>query len=256
LGDVQADLDQLEGAVQAYRTAIRLGAPGGAVHARLGFLLYAMEHEAEALALLSEARRRGEDLPLLGWTIDTLTRRLPVPDEPEEPDGLGKLGAADGSPELLPRAASVQAALLLPPGPRAFLDDGAPCSLRLGTSPHGRAYLLTAEVEGVEGTFLLDTGASRTLLTEAFAAQARIAPDYSATIRAITANGIVLQPTARVDEVVVAQRSVFDLRVAVCESCGDLPADGLLGLDVQRALGFQVDVSSGEVRFLDCGTLP
>jgi tetratricopeptide (TPR) repeat protein len=253
LGDVQADLDQLEGAAQAYRTAIRLGAPGGAVHARLGFLLYAMEHEDEALALLSEARQRGEELPLLGWTIATLTRRLA---DLDEPDGRANREADDGAPKLLPPAASVQGAMLLPPGPRAVSDDGAPCSLRLETSPHGRAYLLIAEVEGVEGTFLLDTGASRTLLTEAFAARARIAPDHSAPIRAITANGIVLQPTAQIDELVVAQRAVFDLRVAVCENCGDLPADGLLGLDVQRALGFQVDVASGEVRFLDCGAAP
>lgn len=265
LGDEQVARDQLESAAQAYRTAIGLGAPGGRVHARLGFLLYAMEREDEALALLSQAQQRGEALPLLEWTIATLTRRLAAPDgihgsdapeDPIPPAEARGLEAAEGAPASLPAATSAQGSLLEPAAPREFSAEGAPCILRLDTSPHGRAYLLTAEVEGVEGTFLLDTGASRTLLTEAFAARAGIAPDYAARIRAITANGVVLQPTALLDEVVVAHRSVFDLRVAVCENCGELPADGLLGLDVQRALGFQVDVASEQVRFLDCADVP
>ena len=74
LGEEQADRKQLEAAKQSFRTAIRLGGADGRAHARLGFILYAQELDAAALALLMEARVRGAEVPLLTGTIEALQR--------------------------------------------------------------------------------------------------------------------------------------------------------------------------------------
>ena len=138
----------------------------------------------------------------------------------------------------------------------AYLPDnefaGWPCELPLERQLGAGAYLVTVELGGADARLILDTGATRTLLTEAFAYQAAIEPDHGAMIRAVTANGSVLQPTAVVEELVVAGRVVTDLRVVICETCQGLPADGLLGLDVQQTLEMQLDLVGEQLRFGDC----
>ena len=133
----------------------------------------------------------------------------------------------------------------------SFSDNSSQECKTLNISGDG-AFLLPAEFGSVDARLILDTGATRTLLTETFAYRADIQPDYGAMIRAVTANGAVLQPTAVVEELVVAGRVVNDLRVVICETCPDLPADGLLGLDVQKALEVQLDLVGERVRFGDC----
>jgi hypothetical protein len=251
LGEEQADRNQLEAAKQSFRTAIRLGSVAGRAHARLGFILYAQELDAVALELLMEARARGAEVPLLTRTIEALQRKLataapapPSSDEAEE--------ARDSPPDVAePSQAPAEESL-----ETAYLPDNEsaemPCELPLERQLGNGAYLVTAEFGGVDARLILDTGATRTVLTEAFAYGADIEPDQGAMIRAVTANGAVLQPTAVIEELVVAGRVITDLRVVICETCRELPTDGLLGLDVQNSLEMQLDLVGERVRFGDC----
>jgi tetratricopeptide (TPR) repeat protein len=253
LGAAQAGQDDLEAAKQSYRKAIRLGAEDGMVYARLGFILYGHEEDDEALAMLLEARRRGASVPLLDWTVATLERQIAErPPMEESPGASAREMDREPSPEVgkepgIDGSEAHEAAYAPEPEP----PEGV-CEIPLQRRGSGRSYFLGVDIDGVEATLIVDTGASRTVLTDEFAARASIYPDYNHRIRALTANGPVVQPTAMIPEMVLADRVVYDTRVAICETCGEIPADGLLGLDVQRQLGMQLDLANERIRFADC----
>jgi len=224
LGDAQATVDQTLAAEKSYRTAIRLGTTDATVYGRLGFFLYGQGRDHEALDFLSEAQRRGADLPLLASTIHKLKTH------PAE------LVADEPIPETPPEAEPLTT---------------RPC--RIALERRG-VFIVPVLVEGVESKLIMDTGASLTVLSRELLEELDVDIDHEHTIHAITATGPTEFPTAKVGVLVLGGRPVRDLTVAVCEGCGGRSAHGLLGLDVQAALGVELDLAHSELGFRDCAT--
>jgi predicted aspartyl protease len=259
LGDVQAARDQAEAAEHSYRTAVTVSAPDdGAAHARLGFQLYARGEDAAALPLLREAQRRGWVDSMLAFTIKTIEEHLRQktvrsstsaasdasvaedaslpPAEPERPD-TGVVAQARPEPPTPPKH----------PPPRAEQE----CAVAL-SRVHGRGgFLIDAEIDGVSAKMLIDTGATITVISSDLLH--RIArPLEQNSVRVLTANGPVTMPLASVGALTIAGRGAEGTIVAVCEDCMQGIADGLLGLDLQAALGIQLELRTARATFADC----
>jgi len=282
LAEAQTELDQVESAERSLWTAIELGDPSGRAHARLGFLLYAQHRDDEALPLLAHAQREGVELPLLGHTLERLRARVggranPEASDPAHPEGprprapggdaatepsdVGAFGreaerlrpAVEGASE----APDAGVATGTPPDagpPRGPVpeDPAEPCTLALERLGPTGAWAVDLEVEGELARLIVDTGASLTVITRTLVEDLGIPPDDAHAIRALTANGPVVMPTAVLDRVAVGGRELRSLRVAICDDCVQDVADGLLGLDLQTSLQLRVDAASGELAFGDC----
>ncbi len=256
LGDAQAEVDDLEAAEQAYRSAVRLGDTSGLAFARLGFLLYGRGRDAEALVLLREAERRGARVPMLGETVRRLAEAEPAapvdaaPARPPTP--LAALGGRDATPD----AGAVELDAALPPPPPTTPGGGrAPtdraCELALGGD--GGGLRATVLVDGQPLDMVVDTGATRSLVTAEAAARIGLEIDRERSFHARTANGPITFPSALLPPVELAGRSTPGLRVAICEGCGvEAFSDGLLGLDLVAGLGLELDVAGRRARFADC----
>lgn len=105
-------------------------------------------------------------------------------------------------------------------------------------SPDGH-YYLTLDVNGTPIQFLVDTGASQVVLTEADARRIGIDPNKLAYLgRASTANGEVRTASVRVDEMALGEIRDQNIRVWVNE--GELDSS-LLGMGyLQRWSSFEI----------------
>lgn len=253
LGDAQAEVDDLEAAEQAYRSAVRLGDTSGLAFARLGFLLYGRGRDAEALVLLREAERRGARLPMLEETVRRLAEAeppSPAPSSPRAPAPVATLGDRDPTPDAGP--VELDAATPPPPPPRApSPPPDRVCELALGGD--GGGLRATVLVDGQALDMVVDTGATRSLVTAEAAARIGLEIDRERSFHARTANGPITFPSALLPPVELAGRITPGLRVAICEGCGvEAFSDGLLGLDLVAGLGLELDVAGRRARFADC----
>ena len=109
-----------------------------------------------------------------------------------------------------------------------------------------------AEINGVRGLFILDTGASYVTLKSAFADRAKIPQTEASEITLMTANGTAKAKLSKADRVVLGKLEAANVPVAVQkvdETSYGAGVDGLLGMsflsrfEVQIARGF-VEVST------------
>jgi hypothetical protein len=260
LGDAQAAAGDLVSAEHSYLTAIRMGGDNALAYARLGFLHYAKQEDDRAIAFLEEAKRRGSDVPMLDFTIETLEARRAQPETIEAevkrvPDaGIDPLDAGEEDARV-PEAPAVKEEIVHvdPPAPPPAepIHDGA-CSIPATRIEQGRTFVVPVAVYGHWANLIIDTGASLTVVSKTFADAVRLPIDPHARIRAITANGRVEFRTAVVPEVVLANRVAENVRVAICDECVESVADGLLGLDLVAAFGMRLDLAHATVHFADC----
>ncbi len=270
LGDAQSAREALSAAEQAYRTAVEVGEAAGqdtgAARARLGFLLYERGRDAEAHRWLKEAHRLGAQVPLLDEVLaqlasDTADAGILAPpvrssaaNEDREPQpirtdaGTVELDAAvwrdapidaDDTPAADNRTAAAPA--------RPVSDT---CAVPMVRRPSG-ALLVDGVVNDTDIVLLVDTGATMTVLNRS-AAQSANVRRLPGRLIAQTANGQTEMQLGQVAHVVLGDRVVEDVRVAICDECIATVADGLLGLDVQARFDVQVDVVARRLLFADC----
>ncbi len=266
LGDAQSAQHELEAAEHAYRTAIRLGDKSGLAHARLGFLHYGRQEDAEALALLEIAQKKGAEVPMLDFTVRAAQASLQArteggsdgPETPPPPASRGSNFDAGVAPEPVAQRAPPPAPpespappTLAPVEPEPPLEP-SPCEVPAIPLKGGRTFALELEFNDALARLIIDTGASITVLTQDFVDRANIRPHPHRRVRAITANGRVEFSTAVIEQVSVGDRAVESTWVAICPDCVEDVADGLLGLDLQAAFGIQLDPRSAVVRIADC----
>lgn len=240
LADAQAAIDQAEAAEQSYLTAVRLGSRDPTVHGRLGFLLYGHGRDQEALSALREAKDLGAELPLLAQTLTDLEARLAPPEPPPEPPAAEEPAPAVEEYAEAPVSASS--------------NDNSDSACTVAAPRQGRMgpFIVMTKLEGVEAPLVVDTGASLTTLSFDLLEDLQVTIDEEHTVDAITATGPAVFPTARLSAVEIGGRRVENLTVAACDACGGRVARGLLGLDVQAALGMELDMRNGQIRFVDC----
>lgn len=98
--------------------------------------------------------------------------------------------------------------------------------------PSGNTIRVVAKINGVTGTFIVDTGATYVTLTDAFAHRARIDTAHAQKVRLQTANGPTTGLLTQATSVSVGQVQAADVPVSVDTKSGATlgkSVDGLLG---------------------------
>jgi predicted aspartyl protease len=122
----------------------------------------------------------------------------------------------------------------------------------LPTVARGNSLLVDVALDGHPARLVLDTGATATVLTRRAAEAAGLEIDDENRRTASTANGVAEFSPAVVGWLSIGDRGVRDLPVATCDACDAIGADGLLGVDVLRALRVRVDLPTQSAHFADC----
>lgn len=122
----------------------------------------------------------------------------------------------------------------------------------LPTVARGNSLLVDVTLDGHRARLVLDTGATATVLTRRTAEAAGLEIDDENRRTASTANGIAEFSPAVVGWLGIGDRGIRDLPVATCDACDAIGADGLLGVDVLRALRVRVDLPAHAAYFSDC----
>lgn len=113
----------------------------------------------------------------------------------------------------------------------------------------GQVVVVTAEVNGVKGRFVLDTGATYVALTRGFAGRAGVKAEEGATITLQTANGFAEARLARARDVALKSLRARDVPVVVMSNPSALgTTDGLLGMSFLSRFQLQMDARSVTVR--------
>jgi len=104
----------------------------------------------------------------------------------------------------------------------------------------GGHFWLEAEVNGIDIPFIVDTGASAVVLTEADAARIGLhVNEHDFTLRFQTANGEIAAAPARLDRVRIGDLMVDDVEAAVVNAPLETSLLGMTFLD--RLVGYQVE---------------
>lgn len=114
---------------------------------------------------------------------------------------------------------------------------------------HGQKGVVTvkAEINGVRGLFVLDTGASYVSVKSAFASKARI-PDNGSEITLMTANGQAKGKLSTADKIVLGKLQATNVPIAVqsgIDAGYGAGVDGLLGMSFLSR--FEVQMASGSI---------
>jgi clan AA aspartic protease (TIGR02281 family) len=131
-------------------------------------------------------------------------------------------------------------------------------SARMPLKDHGGVKVLTATVNGVAGTFIVDSGATYLSVTMAFSDKAKINPNAAVRIPMQTANGIVQATIGTAGLVKVGNAEARNVTVAVNQNSSDpfgARIDGLLGMSFLARFNMQLgpDVIDLKVRNPDEG---
>jgi clan AA aspartic protease (TIGR02281 family) len=114
----------------------------------------------------------------------------------------------------------------------------------------GDVVTVSVILNGVTGTFILDTGATFVLLTHDFARKAQVDVDQDSTIKLMTANGITEGRRARAKTIRLRTLEAKDVPIVVHanqkENLGR--RDGLLGMSFLSRFNVSMDAKSVRIR--------
>jgi clan AA aspartic protease (TIGR02281 family) len=128
-----------------------------------------------------------------------------------------------------------------------MLGEPGVTSVRVAIQRRGSSALLPARVNGGEvGVFILDTGASYTSVSTSVAKRLGISTSGNATVRLITASGVIQAPLALLDEVDIGG-AVSRLVPVVVHDLPGMPSNvvGLLGMSFLERFRVNLDMSAG-----------
>jgi len=126
-----------------------------------------------------------------------------------------------------------------------------PRSERFPLLPKQGVVTVKAEINGVRGLFILDTGASYVSVKSAFASRARIPEKATGEVTLISANGQIKAQLSKADKVKLGKLEAVNVPVAV-QADGEkgfgAGIDGLLGMSFLSRFDVQMASGSIEVR--------
>src|SRR5262249_37140476 len=120
--------------------------------------------------------------------------------------------------------------------------------------PNGPAIVVTTTVNGVSGRMIVDTGASRTALSQQFARRARIEPSELQGAVVSTANGKTWLPGGRAEFIEVGGARLANVPIFIQTTTGGSfgdNVDGLLGLSFLGNFHMKIGGGSFELRPLE-----
>jgi clan AA aspartic protease (TIGR02281 family) len=109
---------------------------------------------------------------------------------------------------------------------------------------------LPVTLNGVRGTFILDTGATFVTLNAAFAQKAKVQIDPDSTVKMITANGVTDGKRGRAATIQVRSLQAKDVEVVVQSSAAASYGegiDGLLGMSFLSRFKVSFDTESVKI---------
>ncbi len=138
---------------------------------------------------------------------------------------------------------------LHPPAQTAVWKFGTPAAIPLEVT----AFRLKvhASINGVPGTFILDTGADGIFLSSGFAARAKLKDLGTAMAQGIA--GSLTTHTARADTVTIGDNTLNNVLLTYGGKGGD--SDGLIGYDLFGAAVVTLDISNGTIEVADPSTV-
>ncbi|HWF94119.1 MAG TPA: retropepsin-like aspartic protease [Xanthobacteraceae bacterium] len=114
-------------------------------------------------------------------------------------------------------------------------------------TPHKNVVRLPAIVNGVHGTFIMDTGATFVTLNAAFAQKAKVQIDQDSTLKMHTANGVTEGKRGHAATIQVRSLQAKDVEVAVqgnSQATYGEGVDGLLGMSFLSRFKVSIDTES------------
>lgn len=165
----------------------------------------------------------------------------PRAEEPPPPAPVAR--SPEPPPDSKPRRPSKALAEPLPldePEAEVAPAELSRCAVPLRPGGSG-SLLMDLIINGAEATFIIDTGATLTVVSDRFADRLDLPTDPDRFVRASTANGVVEMDLALMDHVMIHPMQVESAEVAVCQDCLHHEGDGLFGLDLQRRFQMELD---------------
>jgi len=147
---------------------------------------------------------------------------------------------------------------LQPPPPRATWTFGEPAPVPIEIIKHssivgeggGRAVQVRASINGHEGTFLLDSGASELLLFSPFADSLGLKRLGGSGYSGVN-GGFVRSDIVRIDELKVGNNTLHDVIAARSRGGSFMGVDGILGYDFLARALIDVDTAGHTMMILD-----
>ena len=137
---------------------------------------------------------------------------------------------------------------------RPAQDGARGVRMKVPVRRQGTAMFVEVEIGGKRALMMVDTGASLTTLTPAFATSLGLLPGPGAPkLEFQTANGRVQSPLGMIKALKLGSQQVRRVTFGVCESCGGkLPGEasevvGLLGMNVLGRFRMKVDTGAKEL---------
>ena len=109
----------------------------------------------------------------------------------------------------------------------------------------GNSIMVDVSVNNVPMRFILDTGASLTVLSEKAANDIGLSTSNSEFAVLHTANGVVRAPIVQIERISLGEAVATNLKVAILNNMG--PVQGLLGLNFLHQFDIDIDHSVGEM---------
>lgn len=119
------------------------------------------------------------------------------------------------------------------------------------TGRHGNVVTLQASINGVRGTFILDTGATFVSLKQSFAQKAKVSVDQDSVVRLNTANGVTEAKRGRAKSIELRSLKANDVPLVVqadAKATYGSGVDGLLGMSFLSRYQVTVDAKAVRVR--------
>ena len=162
-------------------------------------------------------------------------------------DENGVLHITDNLHNVPPKQRGKANRINAPESPRVAPEAPPPRKASIPMEKHGQVVVIQATLNNKRAAkFVVDTGASYTLISNALARELSIdLGPHSKTMPFQTANGLINAPVTNLTSITVGGMEIRDLPAAVYDAVPDPQVAGLLGLNFLSHFRMDIDTQKG-----------